>query len=103
MFVESQGGDLGGKLMGVLPGWAIYAADLIFAMYVLINLMGCLWLFTGITEYHRGGHCWLESVGEHSISQPNGVALTCLLQVFAGGSGMQDMLCVLSRGRPSPL
>ena len=64
MFVESQGGDLGGKLLGVLPGWAIYGADLIFAMYVLINLMGCLWLFTGITEYHRGGRCWLESVGE---------------------------------------
>ena len=50
--------------MGVLPGWAIYAADLVFAMYVLINLMGCLWLFTGITEYKQGGHCWLESVGK---------------------------------------
>ena len=70
MFVESQGGDLGGKLMGVLPGWAIYGADLIFAMYMLINLMGCLWLFTGITEYHRGGHCWLESVGRLSVPHP---------------------------------
>ncbi len=68
MFVESQGGDLGGKLMGVLPGWAIYGADLIFAMYMLINLMGCLWLFTGITEDHRGGQCWLKSVGETATS-----------------------------------
>lgn len=67
MFVESQGGDLGGKLLGVLPGWAIYGADLVFAMYMLINLMGCLWLFTGITEDHRGNHCWLESVGEAGL------------------------------------
>lgn len=68
MFVESQGGDLGGRLMGVLPGWAIYAADLVFAMFMLINLMGCLWLFTGLTENDQGGHCWLENVGELSTA-----------------------------------
>ncbi|CAL5221214.1 g3363 [Coccomyxa viridis] len=73
MFVESQGGDLGGKLMGVLPGWAIYGADLIFAMYVLINLMGCLWLFTGITEDHRGGDCWLKSVGNVDLRKASPV------------------------------
>ncbi len=81
MFVESLGGDLGGKLMGILPSWAIYAADLVFAMYMLINLMGCLWLFTGITEDHRGGHCWLESVGEAafliSALHPDSVPCCC--------------------------
>ena len=51
MFVESQGGDLGGKLMGVLPGWAIYGADLIFAMYMLINLME---LPLAVHGHHRG-------------------------------------------------
>jgi hypothetical protein len=68
MFVESQGGDLGGRLMGVLPGWAIYAADLVFAMFMLINLMGCLWLFTGLTENDQGGQCWLESVGKFTTA-----------------------------------
>ena len=79
MFVESLGGDLGGRLMGVMPGWAIYAADLVFAMYVLINLMGCLWLFTGITEYKQGGHCWLESVGKPKVTPctVNFLANTC--------------------------
>ena len=64
MFVESLGGDLGGKLMGVVPVWAIYVTDLMFALYIVIHTTGCLWLFTGLTESAQGGHCWLESVGE---------------------------------------
>ena len=67
--------------MGVLPGWAIYAADLVFAMFMLINLMGCLWLFTGLTENDQGGHCWLESVGELSAaSREEGYVMVIHLQ-----------------------
>ena len=89
MFVESQGGDLGGKLMGVLPGWAIYGADLVFAMYMLINLMGCLWLFTGITENHRGGHCWLESVGKIRLPNP-----WCVAYIHRSACGCKMLLDV---------
>ena len=103
MFVEALGGDLGDRLMGVLPGWAIYAADLVFAMYVLINLMGCLWLFTGITEYKQGGHCWLESVGKPK-------ATSCIIMRLAGTCGrpsaasvqglpLSDMQACRQRGR----
>lgn len=63
MFVESLGGDLGGKLLGLLPVWAVYLLDLCYAMAVLINLMGCLWLFTAYTEGIKGV-TWLYDVGE---------------------------------------
>ena len=37
MFVSSLGGDLGGKMWGMLPAWALYLLDLVFAMYTLVR------------------------------------------------------------------
>ncbi|BDA43662.1 Potassium voltage-gated channel subfamily H member 7 [Coccomyxa sp. Obi] len=62
MFVESLGGDLGGKLLGLLPVWAVHLVDLLYAMFVLINLMGSLFLFTAYTE-GLDGRTWLNDVG----------------------------------------
>jgi hypothetical protein len=63
MFVEALGGDLNGKLLGLLPIWAVYLVDLCFAQFVLINMMGCLWLFTAYTEGITSIN-WLAKVGE---------------------------------------
>ena len=63
MFVESLGGDLGGKLLGLLPVWAVHLVDLLYAMFVLINLMGSLFLFTAYTE-GLDRHTWLDDVGK---------------------------------------
>lgn len=65
MFVESLGGDLRGKLLGLLPVWAVHLVDLLYAMFVLINLMGSLFLFTAYTE-GLDRHTWLDDVGKIS-------------------------------------
>jgi hypothetical protein len=62
MFVESLGGDLGGKLLGLLPVWAVHLVDLLYAKFVLINLMGCMWLFTAYSE-GLSTRTWLDDVG----------------------------------------
>ena len=58
----SLGGHLGQKLMGWLPVTYLFMVNVIYAMLVLINLMGCTWLFTAEQE---GPHeSWLIDVGE---------------------------------------
>ena len=42
MFVTSLGGDLGTKLWAIMPVWAFYLVDLIFAMYLLVSSPGML-------------------------------------------------------------
>jgi hypothetical protein len=41
MFVTSLGGDLGTKLWAIMPIWAFYLVDLIFAMYLLVSSLTC--------------------------------------------------------------
>ena len=57
----SLGGQVGRKLMGVLSVSYLYLINILYAMLVLINLMGCAWLFTAEME---GAHLsWLTDVG----------------------------------------
>lgn len=57
----SLGGQVGRKLMGWLPVSYLYLVNIVYAMLVLINLMGCAWLFTAELE---GSHIsWLTDVG----------------------------------------
>ncbi len=77
MFVEALGGDLNGRLLGFLPIWAVYLVDLCYAMFVLINMMGCLWLFTA---YSEGVHNlnWLCDVGECPPLQHDAQCFECM-------------------------
>lgn len=66
VFVISLGGQLGKKLMGWLPVSSLYMINVFYAMMVLINLMGCAWLFTAEKE---GAHdSWLTDVGGDPVS-----------------------------------
>jgi len=64
VFVLSLGGQVGKKLMGWLPVSYLYLANILYAMAVLINLMGCTWLFTAETE--GSDRSWLIDVGTSS-------------------------------------
>lgn len=55
---------MGKKLMGWLPVSYLYLANILYAMAVLINLMGCTWLFTAETE--GSDRSWLIDVGTSS-------------------------------------
>ena len=61
VFVLSLGGQVGRKLMGWLPVSYLYLVNILYAMFVLINLMGCTWLFTAESE--GSGISWLTDVG----------------------------------------
>lgn len=64
VFVLSLGGQVGRKLMGWLPISYLYLVNILYAMLVLINLMGCTWLFVAETE--SPGESWLCNVGAPS-------------------------------------
>ena len=57
----SLGGQVGKKLMGWLPVSLLYLANVLYAMAVLINLMGCTWLF--MAEMEGSEKSWLIEVG----------------------------------------
>lgn len=61
VFVVSLGGQVGRKLMGWLPVSSLYLVNILYAILVLINLMGCTWLFTA--EMEGSGISWLIDVG----------------------------------------
>lgn len=59
---------MGRKLMGWLPISLLYLVNIVYAMLVLINLMGCAWLFVAELE---GSHIsWLIDVGASSFPVP---------------------------------
>lgn len=62
VFVLSLGGQVGRKMMGWLPISYLYLINILYAMFVLINLMGCTWLFAA--EVEGSGISWLIDVGE---------------------------------------
>ena len=47
--------------MGWLPVSYLYLVNILYAMFVLINLMGCTWLFTA--EMEGSNISWLIDVG----------------------------------------
>ena len=47
--------------MGWLPVSFLYLANVLYAMAVLINLMGCTWLF--MAEMEGSERSWLIEVG----------------------------------------
>ena len=64
LFVRALGGQLGQKLLTLLPFTVLYLLHIVYSAAVLINLLGCFWLFTGkvLEDPHTS---WLASVGEH--------------------------------------
>lgn len=62
----SMGGRLGRKMLGRIPVTFVYLCNIFYGMAVLVNLLGCLWLFTARCEgYERS---WLTEVGEALLS-----------------------------------
>ena len=57
----SMGGRLGRKLMGRIPVTLVYLCNILYGMAVLVNLLGCLWLFTAHCEGIE--RSWLTRVG----------------------------------------
>lgn len=47
--------------MGWLPVSYLYLINILYAMFVLINLLGCVWLFTA--EAEGASISWLIEVG----------------------------------------
>ncbi len=67
LFVRALGGELGQQLLTLLPFTVLYLLHIVYSAAVLINLLGCFWLFTGkvLEDPHTS---WLASVGEHISS-----------------------------------
>lgn len=46
LFVRALAGRLGQQLLTILPFTVLYLFHIVYSALVLINLQGCLWLFT---------------------------------------------------------
>ena len=68
VLLMSMGGRLGRKLMGIIPVTLVYLCNIMYGMAVLVNLLGCLWLFTARCE--GLDQSWLVSVGMLPCSLP---------------------------------
>lgn len=66
LFVRALAGHLGQQLLTLLPFTVLYLMHIVYSAAVLINLLGCFWLFTAkvLEDPHSS---WLTSVGEISF------------------------------------
>ncbi len=62
LFVRALAGRLGQQLLTILPFTVLYLFHIVYSALVLINLQGCLWLFTAkvLEDPHTS---WLAYVG----------------------------------------
>ena len=49
-------------MLGRIPVTFVYLCNIFYGMAVLVNLLGCLWLFTARCEGYENS--WLTEVGE---------------------------------------
>ena len=63
LFVRALAGQTGQRLLTLLPFTVLYLLHIVYSAAVLINLLGCFWLFTAkvMEDPHSS---WLTSVGE---------------------------------------
>lgn len=69
VLLMSMGGRLGRKLLGRIPVTLVYLCNIFYGMAVLVNLLGCLWLFTARCEGLENS--WLTNVGECTAQPPH--------------------------------
>ncbi|KAK9842771.1 hypothetical protein WJX74_002162 [Apatococcus lobatus] len=67
LFVRALAGHLGQQLLTLLPFTVLYLLHIVYSAAVLINLLGCFWLFTAkvLEDPHSS---WLTSVGDSDLS-----------------------------------
>ncbi|KAK9832375.1 hypothetical protein WJX74_008047 [Apatococcus lobatus] len=67
LFVRALAGRLGQQLLTILPFTVLYLFHIVYSALVLINLQGCLWLFTAkvLEDPHDS---WLAYVGDKDLS-----------------------------------
>ena len=62
----SMSGQLSQRLLSLLPVTALYMFNILYAWAVLLNLIGCTWLYTARMEGFESS--WLTSVGAPSLA-----------------------------------